>query len=569
MTSFNFLRRQSIGKQYGVVFSIVMLFFISSVIATYFLLDQTSDAVAETESTNDIVVEVNQLMSIYQEKYAFIPEYIIDEDEGRLLDYLALSSEFTEQAKRVRELLTVDDHIDTVHHIIDNNHRLDEYYFSDVVPNVQQINTDIFTSLQQDVSELRDETLNQGDILINGATTTNRRSIEGAQQFINTTVGTLIGSIVISLILSILLVFWISRRIRLQLGEVVATSDHIANGQLDTDDLSSDASLEIYSLSNSINRMKTNLKDILGEVSHVADTVSNQGQTFVTISNDVASGSEQVASTIEELANGATSQADEASAISEKTKDFNERIQSAQANSNELVHTSESVLQTSDDGYEKMNHSLQQMNTITKTVEESVENISRLEKDTQEIGKFVEIITGIAEQTNLLALNASIEAARAGESGKGFAVVAEEVRKLAEEVHQASDSITSIVQQIQSNTNTMVKDLEISFEEVNKGRDQMDASSQQFDTIRQNIHSMSEKIDSISSVIDHFEKASADINQSVENIAAISEESAAGAEEISASAIEQKETIGKVSSGAHELQTSIEKIEGLMKRFSL
>ncbi|MFT7391707.1 MAG: methyl-accepting chemotaxis protein [Paracoccaceae bacterium] len=71
--------------------------------------------------------------------------------------------------------------------------------------------------------------------------------------------------------------------------------------------------------------------------------------------------------------------------------------------------------------------------------------IVRMQSDSREIAKILDVINSIAQQTNLLAVNASVEAARAGDAGKGFAVVSAEVQALAGRTAKAAADIRSIV----------------------------------------------------------------------------------------------------------------------------
>ncbi len=75
----------------------------------------------------------------------------------------------------------------------------------------------------------------------------------------------------------------------------------------------------------------------------------------------------------------------------------------------------------------------------------AMDSISRLQKDTGQIGSILQVIDAIAMQTNLLAVNASIEAARAGAAGRGFAVVSTEVQALAGRSAKAASEIRAIV----------------------------------------------------------------------------------------------------------------------------
>ncbi|POZ91070.1 methyl-accepting chemotaxis protein [Petrotoga sp. SL27] len=79
---------------------------------------------------------------------------------------------------------------------------------------------------------------------------------------------------------------------------------------------------------------------------------------------------------------------------------------------------------------------------VGKDVEKSLESVSNLMDNFQEIEELTNVIKNVAKQTNILSINASIEAARAKEAGRGFAVVAEEIKKLSSETNNTSSKIS-------------------------------------------------------------------------------------------------------------------------------
>lgn len=88
-------------------------------------------------------------------------------------------------------------------------------------------------------------------------------------------------------------------------------------------------------------------------------------------------------------------------------------------------------------------------------VHEAARQVDELDRLSEPIYDFIDLIKRISSQTNLLALNAAIEAARAGERGVGFSVVAEEVRQLAESSARAAADVSGTSETIRDHVAVM------------------------------------------------------------------------------------------------------------------
>ncbi len=97
------------------------------------------------------------------------------------------------------------------------------------------------------------------------------------------------------------------------------------------------------------------------------------------------------------------------------------------------------------EGCESVTIVTEHLKELQTSTEKSLHALDNLNTKTETIENFLQIIKDIAKQTDLLALNAAIEAARAGEQGRGFAVVADEVRKLSERTCKATEHIEGVI----------------------------------------------------------------------------------------------------------------------------
>ncbi|WP_458120052.1 methyl-accepting chemotaxis protein [Paenibacillus sp. Z6-24] len=557
-----------IGMKYMLIFALVSVIFLASVAATYTVLQNARKTMETSSMKSWGAMNISELLSLYNQKYNHIPEYILLSEDRILSDYLDDSMKFTETAKQAKTLLSAEQ-MQAFNQILENNDKLDQYFFSTIVPNVQNINTQSFSKLQTEAEQLKAQTMEAGNQLKEVASRESGQSIEQTKKGMTTTVTLLVVSGITSIVIGFVLMYVISRRINRELNKVVQASDRIAEGQLNNEPLLYTGNDEIGLLSDSINRMGTSLQNMIREVQVLAVEMDTHGTALSDVSGRVKESSEQIAITIEELASGASSQANETTEIAESTHEFSGRLDRARAHSEELVTFSGEALNASIKGDHQMKASLEQMSVINQVMNQSVDKVASLEAKTHSITEITDVIKSIAKQTNLLALNASIEAARAGEAGKGFAVVAGEIRKLSEEVSRSVEDITGVISDIQEQSTVMSQELKQGYAEVSEGTQKIEITGQYFAEIKQYIEDMTGRVSAISDTVQHAQSASSQINEAVNNSAAISEESAAGAEEISASVHEQKASIDHISSSALQLKEMVERMNTMIGRFHL
>ena len=122
----------------------------------------------------------------------------------------------------------------------------------------------------------------------------------------------------------------------------------------------------------------------------------------------------------------------------------------------DVINSSDTSLNLVKEGITSIEDIVNDINELNNIVEESRDNIKRLEELSRLIENFAGVISKIASKTNMLSLNASIEAARAGEQGRGFAVVAKEVGNLAAQSTNSSKDIADTVHEVHDFVNNMV-----------------------------------------------------------------------------------------------------------------
>ncbi|RDW20763.1 methyl-accepting chemotaxis protein [Oceanobacillus chungangensis] len=370
------------------------------------------------------------------------------------------------------------------------------------------------------------------------------------------------------LILIVIVIFLLKRMLR-EIPLVTNIMKQLELGDLSQLNLQAKSEDEIGQLVTSTNQMNNRLRDIVSQINTVSETVSSQSEELTQSANEIKVGTEQIATTMQELASGSETQANSASDLASVMSSFTMKVQEANESGERIGDNTKIVLSMTKDGSELMNKSIQQMGRIDQIVQDSVQKVQGLDKQSQEISNLVTVIKDVADQTNLLSLNAAIEAARAGEHGKGFAVVADEVRKLADQVSVSVTNITDIVSNIQKETTLVTGSLQDGYKEVQLGTAQIETTGETFGNISEAVIETVESITAISENLADIAASAQEMNGSIEEIASISEESAAGVEQTSASSQQTSSIMEEVAGSSEQLAKLAEELHGLVRVFKL
>jgi len=211
------------------------------------------------------------------------------------------------------------------------------------------------------------------------------------------------------------------------LQEVAGHLQQITEGNLTTSPAPW-GSDEAAQLMQTMGRMQTSLRNMVGIVIDSSASVQVASEEIAAASNDLSRRTEETAASLEETASSM------------------EEIGST------VQHTAEAVKHAA----AIVNDNARAATRGGAVIAQVVTSMGGIDQSSRKIEEIISVIDGIAFQTNILALNAAVEAARAGEQGRGFAVVATEVRNLAHRSASAAKEIKVLIgdsmRQVQAGT---------------------------------------------------------------------------------------------------------------------
>lgn len=328
----------------------------------------------------------------------------------------------------------------------------------------------------------------------------------------------LAGWATVAVLVGILVSWRVTRNIILRLKATARELDVIASGDL-THRIEVDGEDEIGHLNQS---MKMMLERLFGMITQIGHTISQLSST-----------SAEVSVVMDQAMGNIKQQQDETTRVSESMDQMSGTVQEVVDNvekTNEVVNHAKSE---TEDGRKVVKIAVQGIEQLAGRIGSTADVISKVEEDSENINKVLDVIKEIAEQTNLLALNAAIEAARAGELGRGFAVVADEVRTLAGRTQESTEEINQIIEMLQSASHSAVEAMAASREEVQAAVDQIKQADSSISSIEQSVSDINTMSSGISSSAQQQEHVAEDMHSSMKKINGMMTENSLGAEQTS------------------------------------
>jgi methyl-accepting chemotaxis protein len=111
----------------------------------------------------------------------------------------------------------------------------------------------------------------------------------------------------------------------------------------------------------------------------------------------------------------------------------------------ELAEMTERASGIAGDGVRAQRGFLSELEGLQGAFKSTLEFITRLKGESDEIQRLSELIADVGDQLNVLSINAAVEAARSGHAGRGFAVIAKEMRSLYGRVDGSAAAVGKIV----------------------------------------------------------------------------------------------------------------------------
>ena len=409
-----------------------------------------------------------------------------------------------------------------------------------------------------------------------------------------TSVFIILGIVILGLVTVVILI--ITRSITSPLKPMAQVFTAIGEGDF-TQVLEARSKDEIGDIGRSLNQTMEKIRALIFTIKNKAAALSNTGADLASNMTETAAAINRIASNVKNVGNKVITQSASVTEthatmeqmtinIDKLTRHVEDQINSVTESSSaieEMLANIGSVTRTIANNAEKVKE-LSEASAFGKiSLNEMVDNIKEIAKESEGLLAINSVIEDIASQTSLLSMNAAIEAAHAGDSGKGFAVVANEIRILAQSSSTQSKTINAVIKKIKesmdkislSTVNVLNKfetiegDIKVVSEQIENIRSAMEEQSAGSKQILDAVGQLNENTKQVKGGSMEMLEGSKEVINESKNLEILTQEIAGGMSEMSAGANQINSAVNQVNEISNKNKNDIETLVREVSRFKV
>lgn len=558
-------RELKIGAKITALIGVVILTFLFVIGYFMFQFINTSNHMEKINTHNETKATIINIVTLLDEQGLYVDEYLEFGSSGRYDDIKRRGDMIFNEIDSIQDNEDIKVWLTPVKSYYVKYMDLFENELKPSIENNDPSAQAIYTKMNEHIRNLRINLTNMGHVEIESYKSYYEKVKDNIRQSLwLSTVG-----IFISFILSISVAITVNRLITKPIKKISETMKLIAKGDLNVKPLNLKSNDEIGDLSQSVNFMIENFKEIILKLNEYSSNLFHASKELNMNFNEIKQANQENTKDITDIGENLETQTQKTVESSDYISGVVEKIYDITSSTKEVSIFSEKAKEESQKGNTLLSSVVNQMGTIQSTVDHFKSTLENLDRRSKEVSKIVEIITDIAEQTNLLALNASIEAARAGVHGRGFAVVAEEVKGLANEVTTSASQITHLIEAIQTDSSKSLQSMQTVTDEVNSGIDVVNKTGTTFKIISDYSNQLPAEFKTVERATEEMLKEIEFISNAIKEVSDFSLQSTSSTQRVVSTSEEQHQSIEEMTNYTEDLEKTSLELKEIVDQFNL
>lgn len=324
---------------------------------------------------------------------------------------------------------------------------------------------------------------------------------------------------------------------------------------------------ELATLGEAMGQVGARLRELVSQVVAESDRLSATAADLSAVSEELAAAAGEISTAMVEVSQGAGKQVGALDAARRAVEQVSTSAEVNATLARRVAERGREIHQLAARYQQDVGAAASALLELGQVVQRSAAQVDELERRSESINEFVDLIKRIASQTNLLALNAAIEAARAGERGLGFAVVAQEVKQLADSSGAAAEEVAGHLRVVRQQVAEVAATMTDGRAKVSGIEGVAQGAARALEAIAGSIADVEEAAAQLADRAAANVGAVQEIQTVLSEVAEAAHAHASASEQVTAAAQEQGAATEQMAAQAGELSQAAQRLRALVKGF--